>query len=145
LGGANGWVHLVGTYDGTSWRLFRNGEQIASGADTSGALPFPGANWAVGSAGAGWEDYYAGAVDEVAIYETALTLAQVQAHYASGQSGGGVRLVIEKSGGGYVIRYANGTLQQSPLLQGQFTDVPNASSPYTIPPATAIMYYRLRL
>ena len=34
MGGANGWIYLVGTYDGTNWRLFRNGTQIGSAADT---------------------------------------------------------------------------------------------------------------
>ena len=32
------WVHLVGTYDGTEWRLFRNGQQLTNAASTIGAF-----------------------------------------------------------------------------------------------------------
>lgn len=144
LGGANGWIHLVGTYDGANWRLYRNGVQLASTPDPAGALPVLGANWAIGSTGNGWGDLFSGSIDEVAIYDKALTPAQIQSHYNIARSGA-LRLTIEKSGNDYLIRYDAGTLQQSSSVTGPYSDIPNATSPYTIPPGTSVMFYRARL
>ena len=79
--GADKWVHLVGVYDGTTWRLYRNGVQLASQADAVGAVTVPDGCWAIGSTGLGWADNFTGSVDEVAIYGKALTAGQVKAHY----------------------------------------------------------------
>ncbi len=144
LGGANGWIHLAGTYDGAKWQLFRNGVQLASVADALGALPVSGAEWAIGSTGCGWGDVFAGSIDEVAIYNKALTAAQIQSHYNIARSGA-ITLTIEKSGNNYLIKYPAGTLQNSSAAIGPYADVQGASSPYTIPPGTSIMFYRLKL
>jgi len=42
------WVHLVGTYDGVNWNLYKNGELLASRADTVGCVPLT-TNWYVGN------------------------------------------------------------------------------------------------
>ena len=76
------WTHLVGTYDGTSWNLYRNGALVASTPDSVGAVTVDNAGWAVGATGNGWGDNFRGAVDEVAIYNYALSPAQVAAHVA---------------------------------------------------------------
>ncbi len=144
LGGANGWIHLVGTYDGTAWRLFRNGVQLASAADATGALPVAEAGWAIGSTGDGWGDLFTGSIDEVAIYSKALSPSQVLAHYNVAKSGS-VRLEIQKSGTSYQIKYSAGTLEQSTAAAGPYTEVQGATSPYTIPAGTSIMFYRTRL
>lgn len=79
------WVYLAGTYDGANWNLFRNGTLLASVADSVGAVTVDNAGWAIGSTGNGWADNFNGAIDEVAVYNYALSPAQVAAHYA-GQS-----------------------------------------------------------
>lgn len=76
------WTHLVGTYDGTSWNLYRNGALVASTPDSIGAVTVDNAGWALGSTGNGWGDNFQGAIDEVAIYNYALSPAQVAAHVA---------------------------------------------------------------
>jgi hypothetical protein len=147
LGGANGWIYLVGTYDGTHWNLYRNGAQIAAVADAQGALLVTGAEWAIGATGMGWGDFFAGAVDEVAIYNKALSPTQVQAHYSSatGTPITTVTLHIAKSGSSYVITYDAGTLQSSPSVNGTYNVVAGATSPYTIPAGTTTMFYRAKL
>jgi len=144
LGGTSGWVYLAGTYDGANWRLFRNGVQIATVTDTVGALPVPQAQWAIGSTGDGWADLFAGAVDEVAIYDKALPADKILAHYNAAKAVA-VTLTITKSGGNYVITYPAGTLQSSSTINGQFNDVQGATSPYTVPAGTSIMFYRIKL
>jgi hypothetical protein len=144
LGGANGWIYLAGTYDGTNWNLYRNGVRLASVVDAQGALPVTGAEWALGATGMGWADFFAGAIDEAAIYNKALSPSQVQAHYNSATVSA-VTLHIAKSGSSYVISYDAGTLQSSPAVNGTYNDVPGATSPYAVPPGTSVMFYRAKL
>jgi PKD repeat protein len=72
--------HVVGTYDGSMLRLYANGQQVASA--TVGALTLNTTNRSVNS---GNTDTSAGVwVDEVAVYPTALTPAQILAHFNAG-------------------------------------------------------------
>ncbi len=81
------WVHLVGTYDGANWNLFRNGVKVASEVGATGAVKVDGAGWGIGSSGNGWADNFQGSIDEAAIYAKALTPFQVSAHYSLALSG----------------------------------------------------------
>ncbi len=81
-----GWLHLVGTYDGANWNLYRNGIKVATAQSAFGAVHVDGAGWAIGSSGIGWEDNFTGSIDEVAIYGKALTSSQIAAHYSMGLS-----------------------------------------------------------
>jgi hypothetical protein len=73
------WQHLVCTFDGSKVVLYRNGVNAAEIAattaiDTSTTSLFIGAFDAT-------QNYYDGAIDEVAVYNFALTATQVQDHY----------------------------------------------------------------
>jgi hypothetical protein len=37
-GDLNNWVHLVGTYDGVAWNLYRNGLLVARSTNSTGAV-----------------------------------------------------------------------------------------------------------
>jgi hypothetical protein len=78
------WVHLAATYDGTAWRLYRNGLQVAAAADTTGALIVSQQGWAIGSAGDGTERFFSGDIDEPAIFNQALTPDQILALFSLG-------------------------------------------------------------
>ncbi|MBN1529109.1 MAG: PQQ-dependent sugar dehydrogenase, partial [Thermoleophilaceae bacterium] len=73
----NTWTHLAMTWDGTTQRLFLNGVQVSSQAvsgtlvNSAGALRFGGNNV--------WTEWFSGALDEIRIYNRALTQAEVQA------------------------------------------------------------------
>ena len=145
LGGQN-WIHLVGTYDGANWRLFRNGVEIATAASAIGAVPVNDAGWAIGSTGNGWADSFAGSIDEVAIYGHALTANQVQAHYTAGVTHGDVflKLAIRLSGSEVVITWPAGVLQESAQVAGPYVDILSAKSPYNTAASATTKFYRLR-
>jgi DNA-binding beta-propeller fold protein YncE len=74
--------HVVGTYDGTTQRLYINGTQSVSAALTGAITANTNALY-IGS----WDgssEFYRGTADEVAVYTTALTAAQVLNHYNAG-------------------------------------------------------------
>jgi hypothetical protein len=72
----NTWVHLAATYDGANLRLFMNGTQVGTRALTgsirasTGVLRIGGNNI--------WSEWFAGLIDEVRIYNRALTAAEIQ-------------------------------------------------------------------
>ncbi|MGH7968775.1 MAG: hypothetical protein ACREIC_08620, partial [Limisphaerales bacterium] len=82
---------------------------------------------------------FSGAVDDVAYYNYALSPAQIHGHYA-----GTFALNASTSGGGTVLTWASGTLQSAPMINGTFTDVQAATSPYAIPAGTTQAFYRVR-
>jgi hypothetical protein len=73
---ANTWSHLAATYDGTALRMFVNGVQVSSRAQTGTIATSNGALTIGGDALYG--QYFAGMIDEVRIYNRALSVAEVQ-------------------------------------------------------------------
>lgn len=86
------WYHLVGTYDGSIERLYVNGLLVASQA-LAGAVDIVAGNFRIGTTRA--TEWFNGAIDEVAVYNRALTPAQVQAHYLAGSQAITERVLIE--------------------------------------------------
>ena len=80
----NSWSHLVLTYDGTTLRLYVNGTLANSATlavTQNSAQPLGiGAEWTTG-----WQYNFQGGIDEVAIYNTALSPTRIQAHYNTGR------------------------------------------------------------
>jgi chitodextrinase len=70
------WTHLATTYDGTTLRFYVNGSQVASIAyggpitTSSGALRIGGDSM--------WGEYFNGLIDEMRIYNYALSASQIQ-------------------------------------------------------------------
>ena len=71
----NTWSHLAATYDGATLRLFVNGTQVATRAST-GATVISASPFRIGGNSV-WGEYFAGLIDEVRIYNRALTAAQI--------------------------------------------------------------------
>jgi hypothetical protein len=71
------WVQLVGTYDGTTWRVYHNGVLAASAANAIGALVANPTGWAIGARGTGTERFFNGDLDEIAMFNKALTADQI--------------------------------------------------------------------
>jgi hypothetical protein len=81
------WVFLVGTYDGTSWHLYRNGVELSSTTGTTGAIVVSDVGWAIGARGNGTERYFSGELDEVAIFNQALSSGTIAGMYAAAKFG----------------------------------------------------------
>jgi hypothetical protein len=85
-GDVDAWHHLCGVYDGTSYRLYRDGSLIAEQADTVAPMRVEEA-WAIGARGMPDRTlpethdprYFDGMIDEVRIYARALSHEEAQA------------------------------------------------------------------
>jgi hypothetical protein len=83
----NAWTHLAYSFDGTTLRMYVNGSLAASRA----AAHSPNASMAFGigaaqypNGGAHWQDFFLGQIDDVAVYNRALSATEIQLHYDSG-------------------------------------------------------------
>ena len=86
------WHHIVASLSNTAgMTLYVDGKKVASDPGTTSAQDYAGF-WRIGGDNlSGWpsrptSDYFAGAIDDVAIYPTALSLTQVAAHYTDGST-----------------------------------------------------------
>jgi hypothetical protein len=77
-------VYIVGTYDGVVLRLYLNGEFAGSAPDGNTINTAPSALF-IGSQGE-TTGRFAGALDEIAVYDFALTPPQILAHYNAAMS-----------------------------------------------------------
>jgi hypothetical protein len=81
IGGAalplNTWTHLAATYNGTTLRLYVNGAEVGSLA-VSGSLLASASPLRFGG-NAVWGEYFAGRIDEVRIYNRALSATEIGA------------------------------------------------------------------
>ncbi len=75
------WHHVATTYDGTTRRIYLDGVQVAQ--DTPGTNGAAAANFRIGSTNNG--EFFIGTLDDVAIYNHALSVSEVQS-LASGGS-----------------------------------------------------------
>ena len=75
--------HVVGTYDGTTQRLYINGTQVASTALSGPATTNTNALY-LGSWDGG-EEFFKGTIDEPAVYGSVLSATRVGVHYESGK------------------------------------------------------------
>lgn len=82
---------------------------------------------------------FAGAIDDIAFYNKALTAAQIQSHYA-----GTIRLTVTKSGDALVLSWPFGTLQSAPAVSGTYSNEVSVTSPYTNAPAGPAKFYRVQ-
>src|SRR5207244_12194908 len=82
----NTWTHLATTYDGATLRLFVNGVQVSSVAKTGTILTSTNPLQLGGDSIYG--QFFQGLIDEVRVYNVALTAAQVQADMNTPIGGG---------------------------------------------------------
>jgi hypothetical protein len=91
------WSHLVAVYDSTAGTLtlYMDGVAVAQSTGVSGYVPNPSYPMSIGGYWDGTQNPFVGAIDEFAVYTTALTAAQVLAHYQNGTNGSRVTSYAE--------------------------------------------------
>lgn len=72
----NTWSHLATTYDGANLRLYVNGTQVGS-RPLSGLIATSSGPLRIGG-NAPWGEYFSGLIDEVRIYDRALSASEIQ-------------------------------------------------------------------
>ena len=72
----NAWSHLAGTYDGASLKLYVNGQLVRSQA-VSGPIATSTGPLRIGGNSI-WDQYFEGRIDEVRIYNRALSESEIQ-------------------------------------------------------------------
>jgi hypothetical protein len=74
------WIHLTGTFDGRTWRLYRNATEVSNLQTVKGPFPFE-ASWSIGGRvpinPPSEPRVLDGSIDEVRFYNRALTAAEV--------------------------------------------------------------------
>ena len=76
------WHYMVGTYDGTNMKFYMDGSEVATTPTTFGAIDSTGSDLIIG----GEEGYrlFNGKIDEVRLYDYALSAEQVARNYNNG-------------------------------------------------------------
>jgi hypothetical protein len=80
------WTHLAATYDGTTLRLYVNGVQATTKAISGSIRASTGALRIGGNSV--WGEWFAGLIDEVRLYNRALTATEIQADMNRPATGG---------------------------------------------------------
>jgi len=82
---SNTWYHVAMTYDGSALRLYVNGNPDVS-VPATGPINVTANPFRIGSDGSGpWN--FIGRIDEVSLYNRALSMVEIQAIYGAGSSG----------------------------------------------------------
>jgi hypothetical protein len=131
------WVHLAGTYDGTTKRFFVNGQEVGANqsvyvpndADVlrlgAGATESPTGNY-----------FFEGVIDEPAVYNKALSPARILTHYLAGQPPvTEIIAAIQVDGGEIVISWEGTASLEATEDLADWEVVPDATSPYRVTPS----------
>ncbi|GAA1627076.1 hypothetical protein GCM10009790_07150 [Georgenia ruanii] len=87
------WHHAVATLSKSGMRLYLDGKQVGARTDVTVGQHLAIGYWRIGGdTVSGWPSaptsgYFAGDIDEIAIYKTELSAADIAAHYAAGTGG----------------------------------------------------------
>lgn len=152
------WVYLVGVADGTAWRLYENGVEVANVPDTNspaGAI-FANGGWSIGGRNANSNPQniiapsLTGSINNVAIYDYALSPETILQHYQIGLTGiftPPPTMSIESSGANVIVSWTSGFLQKAASITGPWTyaDTNTAVSPYTVGATNAAAFFRATL
>ncbi|MEM7032275.1 MAG: LamG-like jellyroll fold domain-containing protein [Chloroflexota bacterium] len=82
----NAWTHIVATYDGATMKIFINGQHNTSRAGPA-SIPTTTEPLTIGDTNEVSNAYFSGEIDEVSLYNRALSDSEIQAIFAADSSG----------------------------------------------------------
>jgi hypothetical protein len=153
------WHHLVHIFDRTGdASTYLDGVKVHAASIASAAdwdFNVPTTSWNIGQAEGG---AYAVAgtfeMDDLGVWRRLLNHYEAQAIYVVGDGYGRsfdttapaeVRIQIQTTAGGLELRWSNGTLESSDRVDGGYSAVAGAASPFTVVPGTGNRFYRVRV
>jgi len=86
-----------------------------------------------------------GILDEVAVFNCALSAAQIQSLFANGSQLPTVQVGCQNSGGYLSLTWPQGTLLQSTNVTGPWSRASTSASPLVVPSTNGAMFYRVYL
>jgi uncharacterized repeat protein (TIGR01451 family) len=93
----NKWYNIVGTYDGNTGELFLNGNVVSTNK-LGITITYGSGNVKIGKALYGSNNrYFNGLIDEVRIYNRALSASEIKANYEASKSPSAPQLTLTKS------------------------------------------------
>jgi alpha-galactosidase len=131
----------------TVYLVNTNGQQSATNSVANANQSFAGSGTIGTDTYSSTARTFNGIMDEVTVFNYALGSTQLQQLYATGFMLPRIQVDLQQSGTNLNMRWPQGTLLQSTDLNGPWSRVANAVSPYAVPmPATnAAMFYRVLL
>lgn len=142
----NAYDHLVGVYDGTNAYFYVNG-LLKDQRPVNFTQNLSGSVLRIGG-GESEDDgnfFFVGSVDEVAVYGKALSNDQIVQHYMAGYVAP-VILRYTWSAGSLSLSWDSGTLQSATTLNGSWSNVTSAASPYPVNRAGSnTKFFRLKI
>ena len=145
---ANEWSFVALVIQPTSAIMYlvtTNGQQSATNTYAHPSQGFSGA----GAIGADTYDAtgrtFNGLIDEVAVFNSALTPAQIQSIFANGSQLDSVLVGCQRAGANLNLTWPQGTLLQSSNLAGPWSRASASASPLVVSPTNGVMFYRVFL
>ena len=79
----SGWTHIVGTFDGTTWKAYKNGETPVTIISAGTILTTSNYNLLIGARNID-SSFWSGLMDDVRIYNTVMSTSQIKEQYYAG-------------------------------------------------------------
>lgn len=122
-----------------------NGSQSATNVLTQPIQAFAGTGTIGTDTYASTARVFNGLLDEVAVFNYALSPAQIQQIYNNGHQLPQVQVGLQAAGAGLNLNWPQGTLFQATNLSGPWSAVTNAASPFAVTPTNAAGFFRVLL
>ena len=145
---ANQWSFValvVQPSSATMYLVTTNGRQSATNTYAHPNQGFSGAGTIGTDAYDATGRTFNGLIDEVAVFNYALTLSQIQSLFANGNQLDAVQLGSQRTGLNLNLTWPQGTLLQSTNLTGPWSRASASASPLVVSPTNNSMFYRVLL
>ncbi|MBL9136880.1 MAG: Ig-like domain-containing protein [Verrucomicrobiales bacterium] len=147
------WHHVATIATGSGIRNYFDGKLVGSGGSATSNYGSSTFSVHIGGGGVfdGTGNFFWGQIDEVAIFDKAISAERIAAHFEAGKNGGVVEepeakfTKITVAGGNVTVEWTGGgTLQSAASVLGPWTDVAGATSPHSTAATAAGAYFRVR-